>query len=39
MQIKHESLGIVVAILVIGALYFLMLKLTAGKGEPTGAAH
>jgi len=36
--IKHESLGIVIAILIIGALYFLMLKLTAKKGEATSAA-
>lgn len=29
--IKHESLGIIAGIAVIGALYFLMLKLTAPK--------
>jgi membrane protein DedA with SNARE-associated domain len=36
--IKHESLGIVAAIVLIGGLYFLMLKLTAGKGEAKDAA-
>jgi membrane protein DedA with SNARE-associated domain len=36
--IKHESLGIVAAIVLIGGLFLLMLKLTAGKGEAKDAA-
>lgn len=34
--IKHESLWIVAAIAVLAVLYFLMLKLTAPKGQPKG---
>ena len=37
--IKHESIWIVGGVLIIGTLYFLMLKLTAGKGEPGSASH
>jgi membrane protein DedA with SNARE-associated domain len=35
--IKHESLWIVGGVLVIGGLYFLMLKLTAGKQDGAAA--
>jgi membrane protein DedA with SNARE-associated domain len=34
--IKHESIWIVAAIAVLAVLYFLMLKLTAPKGQPKG---